>query len=54
MTVKFPKLFFEFIFVEIWPVMAQDNIYLIIKHNLGCFCDHRTFIQLIMGDSMLR
>jgi hypothetical protein len=33
--------------------MAQGNIYLIIGHNPSCFLDHGTFIQLIMGDSML-
>jgi len=33
--------------------MAQNNIYLIIRHDHGCFLDHGTFIQLIMGDSML-
>ena len=45
--------FFEFTFVEIWPGMAQDNIYLIIRHDPGCFCNHGTFIHPIMGDSML-
>jgi len=33
--------------------MAQDNIYLIIRHDPGCFLDHGIFIQPIMGDSML-
>jgi hypothetical protein len=47
------QTFFEFIFIEIWPWMAQDNVYLIIRQDPGCFLDDRTFIQPIMGDSML-